>query len=121
MPAKPGHPRPHEERRTYARRPPFEPPPGEPELGDSFLIITEGEVTERMYFEGLREALLVNPVTVRVVHPSCTDAEGLVRAAVEERDAPVGRRDRCQAGNRDVSRYDHVWVLFDTDVPARQA
>ncbi|MEI6396124.1 MAG: hypothetical protein WCT12_34090, partial [Verrucomicrobiota bacterium] len=98
MPAKPGHPRPHEERRTYARRPPVEPLPGEPELGDSFLIITEGEVTERMYFEALREALLVNPVTVRIVHPSCTDAEGLVRAAVEERDAPVGRRDRCQAG-----------------------
>jgi hypothetical protein len=118
--AKPGPLRPHEERLNYARRQPQEPPPGEPELGDSFLIITEGEVTERMYFESVREALQVNPVTVRVLHPACTDAEGLVRAAMQERDAVVERRNRCEAGNRDVPCYDHVWVLFDTDVPARQ-
>jgi hypothetical protein len=115
MPPKPGPLRPHEERRSYARRQPQAPPPGEPDLGDSFLIITE------MYFEATREALQVNPVTVRVVHPGCTDAEGLVRAAMRERDAAPQRRDRCEAGNREVSRYDHVWVLFDTDVPARQA
>lgn len=120
MPPKPGPLRPHEERLTYARRQPLEPPPGEPGLGDSFLIVTEGEVTERMYFEATREALQVNPVTVRVVHPGCTDAEGLVRAAMQERDAAPARRNRCEAGNREVSHYDHVWVLFDTDVPARQ-
>ena len=90
-------------------------------LGDSFLIVTEGEVTERMYFEATRETLQVNPVTVRVVHPACTDAEGLVRAAIQERDAALQGRNRSVAGNRNVSRYDHVWVLFDTDVPARQA
>ena len=90
-------------------------------LGDSFLIITEGEVTERMYFEATRETLQVNAVTVRVVHPACTDAEGLVRAAIQERDAALQGRSRLAAGNRTVSRYDHVWVLFDTDVPARQA
>jgi len=50
MPARPGHLRPHEERPNYARREPEEPLPGEPRLGDSFLIVTEGEVTERMYF-----------------------------------------------------------------------
>ena len=121
MPPKPGPLRPHEERRSYARHQPQEPPPGEPGLGDSFLIITEGDVTERMYFEATREALHVNPVTVRVIHPACTDAEGLVRAAIQERDAAPQRRNRWEAGNRDVSGYDHVWVLFDTDVPARQA
>ena len=90
-------------------------------LGDSFLIVTEGEVTERMYFEATRETLQVNPVTVRVVHPACTDVEGLVQAAIQERDAALRRRGPSKAGNRKVSRYDHVWVLFDTDVPARQA
>jgi hypothetical protein len=73
-----------------------------------------------MYFESVREALQVNPVTVRVVHPGCTDAEGLVRAAMQERDMAVERRSRYEAGNRDVARYDHVWVLLDTDVAARQ-
>ena len=120
MAAKPGPLRPHEERFNYYRRLPQEPPPGEPGLGDSFLIITEGEVTERMYFESVREASQVNPVTVQVVHPGCTDAEGLVRAAIQERDAAVVRDNRYEASNRDVARYDHVWVLFDTDVAARQ-
>jgi hypothetical protein len=105
---------------SYARRQPQEPLPGEPGLGDSFLIITEGEVTERLYFESVREALQINPVTVRVLHPACTDAEGLVRAAMRERDAAIERGHRYEAGTRDVPRYDHVWVLFDTDVAARQ-
>lgn len=120
MPAKAGPLRPHEERLSYARREPEHPPPGEPKPGDSFLIVTEGEVTERMYFEALREELEVSPVTVRVVHPSCTDPEGLVRAAMRERDAADERRSRWQAGNTEVSGYDHVWVLFDTDVAARE-
>ncbi|MCX6902551.1 MAG: RloB family protein [Verrucomicrobia bacterium] len=120
MPAKPGPLRPHEERSHYARREPREPAPGEPKPGDSFLIVTEGEVTERRYFESLRETLQVNPVTVRVVHPSCTDAKGLVQAARDARDDVAERRRRCQAGNTEVAGYDHVWVLFDTDVPARQ-
>lgn len=44
MAAKPGPLRPHEERQNYSRRIPPEPPPGQPALGDSFLIVTEGEV-----------------------------------------------------------------------------
>lgn len=47
MAAKPGPLRPHEVRQSYARPMPQEPVPGEPRLGDSFLIVTEGEVTER--------------------------------------------------------------------------
>jgi hypothetical protein len=108
MPAKPGPLRPHEERRNYARPQPKAPPPGEPSPGDSFLIVTEGEVTERLYFESIRAALQLSPMTVRVVHPARTDAVGLVRAAIDERNrtGEIG--------------FDHVWVLFDTDVCARQ-
>jgi hypothetical protein len=71
-----------------------------------------------MYFESVRQALQIQPVTVHVVHPACTDAVGLVRAAIRERDAAPDRRNRCLAGNREVSQYDHVWVLFDTDLAA---
>lgn len=122
MAAKPGPLRPHEERQSYTRRIPQGPLPGEPALGDSFLIVTEGEVTEKLYFESVRAALQLNPVTVQVVHPNCTDAEGLVRAAMSlyEEDGHGNRVAKQAAGNRDIRVYDHVWVLFDTDVPARQ-
>jgi len=122
MAAKSGPLRPHEERLNYARREPRQPPPGEPSLGDSFLIVTEGEVTEKMYFESVRAALKLNHVTVRVVHPQCTDAEGLVRAAMSmyESDNDGKRHARAARGNRDVKIFDHVWVLFDTDICARQ-
>ena len=119
MPAKLGPLRPHEEQRSYFRYSPPETLPGCPGLGDTFLIITEGEVAEREYFESLRCVLQFDPVTVRVIHPSCTDANGLIRAAIEERGKPATRRLRGEAGNRDVSTYDHTWVVFDTDVPER--
>lgn len=118
MPAKPGPLRPHEERRNFARREPVVPPPGEPSLGDSFLIVTEGEVTERLYFESIRATLQLSPMTVQVVHPACTDAVGLVRAAMTERTRIAERRDL--RASREISAYDHVWVLLDTDVCARQ-
>ncbi len=121
MSAKPGPLRPHEERPDYKRREAREPAPGNPGLGDSFLIVVEGEVTEKMYFDSIRRMLQVNPVTVRVIHPSCTDAEGLVRAAIQERDNRNENRARGISGYREVSVYDHVWVLFDTDVPSRQS
>jgi len=123
MAAKPGPLRPHEVRQSYARPRPHESVPGEPELGDSFLIVTEGEVTEKQYFESLRATLQISPVTVQVVHPHCTDAEGLVRAAMSlyEKDKQGRRIAREATGNRDVEEFDHVWVLFDTDVPSRQS
>jgi len=107
MPAKSGPLRPHEERASYARPLPREPLPGEPELGDSFLIVTEGDVTERMYFDSIRK---LNRAKVMVVHPPCTDALGLIEMAKSLRD---------KTGDRDNPGYDHVWVLFDTDVPSR--
>ena len=119
MPAKPGPLRPHEERLQFRPREAREALPGEPRLGDAFLIVTEGEITERLYFESLRAALELSAVTVRVVHPACTDANGLVRAAMAERDAAASRR-QGEGGNWDLGDYDHVWVVFDTDVAARQ-
>lgn len=122
MPAKRGPLRPHEERQNYTRREPVEPLPGDPELGDSFLIVTEGEVTEKLYFESVREMLQLSPVTLSVVHPDCTDAVGLVQAAIDMYEwRGQTRASRNTFGNRQVKTFDHVWVLFDTDVPEVQA
>lgn len=121
MPARPGPLRPHEQARSFSRRQPPEPIPGEPVPGDSFLIVTEGAVTEKLYFEGIRAKLQLSPLVV-VVHPKCTDAEGLIRAAMElyERKGSGVRAAKQILGNRAPASYDHVWVLFDTDVPAIQ-
>lgn len=121
MPARSGPLRPHEQMRTFSRRQPFDPIPGEPVPGDSFLIVTEGAVTEKLYFEGVRAKLQLNPLVV-VVHPKFTDAEGLIRAAMElyERKGSGVRAAKQILGNRAPASYDHVWVLFDTDVPAVQ-
>jgi hypothetical protein len=84
------------------------------------IIISEGEVTERWYFEKLRAMLQLSAAHVQVVHPPCTDAEGLVRAAIAARDNPAIRRKKSEVGIREVVNYDHVWVIFDTDVPQHQ-
>ena len=120
MAAKPGPLRPHELRQDYSRKPPAEPPPGDPELGHSFLIVTEGEVTERCYFELVKSALRLN--TVQVEHPPCTDAMGLVKAAIAlyKRDSEGNRVPTRRLGICDVRVIDHVWVLFDTDIPHQQ-
>jgi len=72
-----------------------------------------------MYFESVRAALQLNPVTVRVVHPHCTDAKALVLAAMSMyvRDKDGNRVARESIGNCHVKVFDHVWVLFDTDIP----
>jgi len=122
MPAKKGPLRPHEERRNYDRRVLEQPLPGDPGLGDSFLIVTEGEVTEKLYFDSVRALLKRTAVEVRVDYTDWTDAIGLVRAAMNmyEKDSAGNRVAKKSAGFRSVDQYDHVWVLFDTDVPGPQ-
>lgn len=114
MPAKPGGLRPHEERRNYSRR--------EPQFSsrESFLIVIEGEVTERLYFEKIRADLRLKPALI--VHPGFTDPLGLVTAATSmyERDGQGRRVAKGHRSNSDIPSYDHVWVLFDTDVANRQ-
>jgi len=118
MPAKPGPLRPHEERRSYTRRERSAPVPGLADLGDTFLIVTEGLVTERRYCERLREKLNLSAAHVQVVQPGFTDAAGLIRAAIRLRDETRTRAPH-QRGNSAVSSYDHVWAVFDADVSER--
>ncbi len=120
MPAKPGPLRPHEARPSYQRAEPLPAIPGQPALGDSFLIVTEGEVTEKLYFESLRKKLRLAAATVHVVHPGCTDAVGLINAAIALRDQQSRRRSGRKLGNSEVEGFDHAWVVFDADVPHRQ-
>jgi hypothetical protein len=120
MPAKPGPLRPHEKRQKYQRAQPLPDLPGQPAFGDSFLIVTEGKVTEKLYFELLRKKLELKAATVQVVHSGYTDAFGLLNSAIDIRDQESRRRSGRKIGNREVGGFDHVWVVFDTDVPHRE-
>lgn len=44
--------------------------------GDAFLIVTEGEVTEPVYFELLRESLQLSTVTVKIQPGSASHLSG---------------------------------------------
>ncbi|MEU2675275.1 RloB family protein [Streptomyces sp. NPDC007107] len=65
----------------------------------------EGEVTERLYINGLRKTLRRHPIQIE---SGSTNGEplGLVRSAVK-------RANEMRAGDA----YDSVWCLFDVETP----
>ncbi len=52
--------------------------------GDSFLIVTEGTVTEPVYFELLRESLQLSTVTVKVMPGKASDPRHVIQSAADE-------------------------------------
>jgi hypothetical protein len=88
---------------------------GDVGVGDTFLVVVEGKVTERLYVQGVCGCLALGAVHVRVVRPTKHDPVGLVEAAIQERAGPQRRRVEGQASIREPQMYDHIWVVFDTD------
>ncbi len=85
--------------------------------GDAFLIVTEGKVTERVYFEQLRASLQLAPVRIRSGRTS--DPRDVIKTAAAEV-LELGRRKRKNRNSlSEVSSYDHVWAVVDTDAAVR--
>lgn len=78
--------------------------------GNSFLIVVEGEATERAYLEALRDELQLNAARVAVVHAGVTDPVNIVRAAVELRD-----RQAARVAKTLTVPFDEVWAVFDRE------
>lgn len=95
------HPRP---RKDHQRK------PGNIQAGKSFLIMTEGEKTETLYFKQLKNRLRLSSVEVDIQHPKCTDPQNLVKAALTLRDTR-----RCEAKRGSTVPFDEVWVVFDLE------
>lgn len=82
-----------------------------PEIsGDSFLIVTEGEKTELIYFQALRDRLKLSNVQVEIVHPPATDPLSLVQHAIEMEQ----ERKRATRKGQGVP-FDQIWVVFDLE------
>jgi len=88
--------------------------------GDAILIVTEGTVTEPIYFELLRDSLQLSTVTVKVMPGKASDPRHVIQTAVDEVEDLKSRVKKDQIAVDEVKRYDHVWAVIDTDVATRK-
>jgi hypothetical protein len=83
----------------------------------AILILTEGVVTEPVYFETLKAKLALQTLEVEVKPQGKGDPRRLAESALEE------RADRRKAAKQNRLSYaqapdfDEMWIVFDSDVP----
>lgn len=89
------------------------------EPGDSFLVVTEGTVTEPVYFELLLGELELSRVWVKVVPGDHSDPRHVIRTADRIAFEQQRKAEKKQLGVGEPEDFDHVWVVIDTDVAVR--
>lgn len=95
----------------------FRRPRGSSRQGSSILIVTEGEVTEPVYFDALKRKLALQTVEIEIVPAGKGDPRRLAEAALKERKK---RRKDAKDGKLGFAKtpdFDELWIVFDTDVP----
>lgn len=86
----------------------------------AILIVTEGEVTEPVYFDELKRRLNLSTVEIEVLGAGKGDPRRLAESALEERKQ---RRKDAKQGRLALSKapdFDELWIVFDTDAPLEQ-
>lgn len=104
---------------SLARRAALPTKVGTAKPGDAFLIVTEGTVTEPVYFELLRTDLQLPVVRVKVVPGDASDPRHVIRTAEREAKQQVRLGKQGRLGIDEPSKFDHVWAVIDTDVAVR--
>lgn len=84
--------------------------------GDAFLIVTEGQVTEPVYFNCLLKDLRLHTVRVKVMPGRTSDPLRVIDTAVEEVKAHQKKYKKGKLAQDEPSKFDHVWAVIDTDV-----
>ncbi|MGJ8655714.1 MAG: RloB family protein [Akkermansiaceae bacterium] len=79
--------------------------------GDSFLIVTEGTVTEPVYFKELRKQLRARGADIEVLPGKKSDPFKVIDHTVKLSEIKTQRAKQGRA-----IAYDHVWAVIDTDV-----
>jgi hypothetical protein len=87
--------------------------------GDTFLIVTEGTVTEPVYLELLLNELQLYAVSVVVMPGYASDPRHVIRTADREVRDLAERRKRGTLAVTEPHKFDHVWAVIDTDVAIR--
>lgn len=88
--------------------------------GDSILIVTEGTVTEQVYFKLVRNDLKLATVTVAIHPGDHSDARHVVETAGKKVKDLARRARKGLLGMGEAGKYDHVYAVVDTDVAIRQ-
>lgn len=87
--------------------------------GDSFLIVTEGTVTEPVYFEALRQSMELSLVKVKVMPGDASDPRHVIQSAVREVRELTRLAKKKRTSLTELESYDHVWAVIDSDVAIR--
>ncbi|MCX6880488.1 MAG: RloB family protein [Verrucomicrobia bacterium] len=87
--------------------------------GDAFLIVTEGTVTEPIYFELLRQDLQLVAVRIRVEPGRASHPRHVIETAAAEVKEHARRSKKGLLANTEPAKFDHVWAVIDADVAVR--
>jgi alcohol dehydrogenase class IV len=79
--------------------------------GDSFLIVTEGTVTEPVYFELVIQQLQIATVQVKVLPSTASDPRQVVIHADKIAKEQYRKFKKGLLGINEPSFFDHVWTL----------
>ena len=93
--------------------------PASAEPGDAFLIVTEGKVTEPVYFTLLRNCLQLGMVRVKITPGDASDPRHVIKTAARLAKGQPRRARGGKLGMNEPARFDHVWAVIDTDVAVR--
>jgi hypothetical protein len=91
----------------------------EAKAGDTFLIVTEGTVTEPVYFELIRASLQLPAVRIRVEPGRSSDPRHVIETAANEIKSHARRARKGKLAHTEPSKFDQVWAVIDTDVAVR--
>ena len=87
--------------------------------GDAFLIVTEGTVTEPVYFDLLLRDLQLSIVRIKVQPGDASDPRHVIRSAEREAKDQVRKAKKGVLGINEPAKFDHIWAVVDTDVAVR--
>jgi hypothetical protein len=87
--------------------------------GDTFLIVTEGTVTEPIYFKTLVQDLKLGSVSVKVIPGRASDPRHVIETAAQVAKDQFRKAKSGNLSNHDPQKFDHVWAVIDTDVASR--
>ncbi|HXR08335.1 MAG TPA: RloB family protein [Candidatus Acidoferrum sp.] len=81
--------------------------------------MTEGTVTEPVYFDLIIHDLHLPTVRIKVQPGDASDPRRVIRTAERESKEQVRKAKKGVLGINEPARFDHVWAVMDTDVAVR--
>ncbi len=87
--------------------------------GDALLIVTEGTVTEPVYFSALKGQLKLSAASVRITSGDTSDPRHVIETAARLAEEQKRLHARGALPADEPAHYDQVWAVIDTDVAKR--